>query len=101
MLTKEAIRDISDLASNCKLTNRTKAILNYQFTNGTALDVVLKVSSREQGKFMYAVYRRLGGNWNCLESGFHADLGYIQSYLLERYLSQDELVNRNVIAYAR
>lgn len=97
MLTKETIRDISDLASNCKLTNRTKVILNYRLKNGTELDVVLQTSKRNESTFLFAVFRRIGNTWKRLESGFHHDIEHIKTYLINEYLSQSNLEGRKVM----
>lgn len=85
-LTKEDVENVLKDAVYYRFVNDTKAILKYELSNGLKLDIVLQVSNRFKDKFMYAVFRRIGDRWQCLESGFYDDLKQIESYLIKKYL---------------
>lgn len=100
-LSEKTLEDMLEKSTHHRWFNDTKVLLNYDFEDGSVMDIVFKASQKNKGKILFVVFKREGKRWIRLEEGFHHDVGYIQSYLTRKYLEVGKLRNRKVISYAR
>lgn len=83
-----------------KLVDDTKAVLKYKFHDRTILTVVIQISERNRGQFMFVVFREVENRWHCIEKGYHHDFKFIRSYLTKKYLADKKVIGKKVNLHA-
>lgn len=88
--TKERIENMVDQAQKMSLIDDSKAFLKLGDKDGKEINVVLKASEKVKANFIFGVFKKVGCNWGCIESGYHSNINKIQVYLINKYIRRKE-----------